>query len=322
MAIIKAQQRNLRTPNAADTVQSSVRIIIPTLNAGTQWGQLIAAIQGNMPPQQVLIVDSSSTDATVELARKAGFEVEVRPRSEFNHGATRQLAAAMSEDYELLIFMTQDAMLAGEADIGKLIAAFKDSDIGAAYGRQLPHKEAGPLEVHARLFNYPEKSAVRTLSSKEQLGFKAIFISNSFAAYRRVALQGVGGFPVDTIFGEDTITAARLLKAGWKIAYVAEAQVYHSHSYTWRQEFRRYFDIGVLHQRESWLLEEFGGAGGEGARFVRSELRYLWPAHWWLIPSALIRTALKLAGYRLGRLEKHLPTELKRRFSMNGGYWK
>ncbi len=154
-----------------------------------------------------------------------------------------------------------------------------------------------------------------------KIGFKSIFISNSFAAYRREALMAVGGFPRNVIFGEDTVTAAKLLLSGWKIAYVAEAQVYHSHSYSWRQEFRRYFDIGVLHARESWLLEEFGGAGGEGGRFVRSELSYLWPKHWWLIPSALIRTALKLVGYRLGRIEKKLSVRWKRRLSMHRRFW-
>ena len=132
----------------------------------------------------------------------------------------------------------------------------------------------------------------------------------------------VGGFPQDVIFGEDTITAAKFLLAGWKIAYVAEAQVYHSHSYTWRQDFKRYFDIGVLHARENWLLKEFGSAGGEGSRFVRSELNYLWPRYWWLIPSALIRTALKLVGYRLGRIENKLSLGWKRKLSMHPNFWK
>lgn len=82
----------------------------------------------------------------------------------------------------------------------------------------------------------------------------------------------------------------------WKIAYVAETWVCHSYSYTVKQDFKRYFDIGVLHAREKWLLQEFGSAGCEGSRFVRSELNYFWPRYWWLIPSALIRTGLKLCS--------------------------
>jgi rhamnosyltransferase len=123
------------------------------------------------------------------------------------------------------------------------------------------------------------------------------------------------------IFGEDTVTAGRLLLKGWKIAYVAEARIYHSHAYTWLQEFRRYFDIGALHRRESWLQKSFGQAGGEGRRFVASELRCLWRNAPWLIPSAIIRTGVKLAAYRIGRLEHHLSPALKRKLSMHKEFW-
>ena len=61
-----------------------------------------------------------------------------------------------------------------------------------------------------------------------------------------------------------------VILAKYKIAYVAGACVYHSHPHTWKQKFSRYFDIGVLHSRESWFLNEFGKTGGEGARFALS----------------------------------------------------
>ena len=125
----------------------------------------------------------------------------------------------------------------------------------------------------------------------------------------------VGGFPANVIFGEDTITAARLLLAGFKVAYVADACVYHSHAYTKVQEFKRYFDIGVLHSRERWLLEEFGRADGEGKRFVLSELRYLRAKGRRQVPSALVRTGIKFIGYRLGRMEALLTPNIKRQLS-------
>jgi rhamnosyltransferase len=153
------------------------------------------------------------------------------------------------------------------------------------------------------------------------LGFKSIFISNSFAAYRRSALLAVGGFPNDVIFGEDTVVAAKLLLADWSIAYVAEAKAYHSHPYSIGQEFQRYFDIGVLHTREAWLGDKFGSANGEGLRFVRSELDYLRRTRMRLIPSALLRTASKWIGYRLGRKESKLSIRWKRKLSMHSQFW-
>jgi rhamnosyltransferase len=162
---------------------------------------------------------------------------------------------------------------------------------------------------------------VRSLASRAQLGIKAVFLSNSLAAYRRSALMCVGGFPTNVIFGEDMLTAARLLLAGYKVAYVAEACVYHSHSYTMVQEFKRYFDIGVLHCREPWLLDEFGQATGEGKRFVLSELRYLQEQDAWQIPSALVRTGIKFLGYRLGRMEARFTPNIKRQLSMHPRFW-
>ncbi|MBB5317198.1 glycosyltransferase family 2 protein [Tunturibacter empetritectus] len=297
-------------------------VVIPTLNAVKDWHRLAPPLLESMASDRVLILDSSSVDGTADLAKAAGFRVHTIAKSEFNHGGTRQVAVELLPDAEVLVFLTQDVELAQPDAISLLLEAFVDPAVAAAYGRQLPRRSATPIEAHARLYNYPEQSSVRTWASREQFGFKTIFLSNSFAAYRRNALMAVGGFPCDVIFGEDTITAARLLMAGWKVAYVAEAQVYHSHNYTWVQEFKRYFDIGALHAKEDWLLDKFGRAGGEGSRFVRSELRYLWQSSKLLIPSALFRTVIKLAGYKFGSLEKKLSLEWKRRLSMHPAFWK
>lgn len=296
-------------------------VIIPTLNAEREWSSFASALLACTEPDRVLIVDSASTDHTVELAKQAGFHVLQIPRAAFSHGGTRQWAADLVQDPEIVVYLTQDAILAQADTLQKLLAAFEDPTVGAAFGRQLPRREAGPIEVHARLFNYPAESHIRTLATREELGFKTIFLSNSFAAYRRVALGAVGGFPPDVILGEDTIIAARLLLNDWKIAYVADACAYHSHPYTSWQEFQRYFDTGVLHAREKWLLQAFGRTGGEGKRFVRSELRYLYQADARLIPTALVRTIAKFIGYRLGRMESLLGIGFKRQLSMHSHFW-
>lgn len=296
-------------------------VIIPTLNASKDWPLFAPALNACVKPEQVLIVDSESTDGTVELAHAAGFQVVSVKRTEFNHGGTRQMAAKLQPDADILIYMTQDAILAEPNALANLMAAFSDPQVGAAYGRQLARPQAEAIEAHARSYNYPATSEVRSLSNRKQLGLKTAFLSNSLAAYRRSALMDVCGFPENVIFGEDMVTAARLLLAGYKLAYVSEACAYHSHPYTKGQEFRRYFDIGVLHSRECWLLDEFGQANGEGMRFVLSELNYLWRHDIRRIPSSLLRTLTKLLGYRLGRMEARLPLSLKRRLSMHRTFW-
>ena len=297
------------------------RIVIPTLNAAKEWECFASAILKCVSPEHVLIIDSSSRDRTVELAHSCGFKVHIIAADAFNHGCTRQLALQLLSDVEIVVYMTQDAVLANAGSVKILLQSFENKTIAAAFGRQLPRPNASPIEAHARLFNYPALSSIRAFNDRKRLGLKTIFISNSFAAYRRAALESVGGFPRNVIFGEDMLAAANLLLEGWQLAYVADAAVYHSHSYTLAQDLRRNFDIGVAHSRNSLILRQFGSAGGEGRRFVKSEVVYLWRRDPWLVPSALVRTFLKLLGYRLGLMERNLPLGLKRRLSMNRSFW-
>ena len=84
----------------------------------------------------------------------------------------------------------------------------------------------------------------------------------------------------------------------------------------------RYFDVGVFHRRNAWLRDEFGKAEGEGFRFLRNELAFLWRTDRSAIPTSLVRTLAKYAGYRLGMMEARLSRGIKTRISMQPGYWR
>jgi rhamnosyltransferase len=297
-------------------------VVVPTLNAAKLWPAFYEGLRRQgLEPQQIFVIDSSSTDGTPELARAAGYRVLSIARSEFNHGGTRQFAAQLLQPVDILVYLTQDAILASDDAIVRLVRPFEDPSIGATFGRQLPRVGAGPIESHARSFNYPAESQLRTLAARNALGFKAIFCSNSFAAYRTSALSAVGGFPNNVIVSEETVVFARLLLRGWKTAYVADAMVHHSHYYPYSEEFRRYFDVGVLHAREPWLLDEFGKVDGEGLRFFISQLNCLWPRHAYLVPDGLVRLFIRYTGYKVGRLERKLSPALAKRLSQQKHYW-
>jgi rhamnosyltransferase len=301
---------------------SKVGLIVPTLNAGDDWPNwLMALAQQTRQPDRLLLIDSSSSDDTVALAKDQGFEIRVIDQSAFNHGGTRQWAVELLNDMELIIFLTQDAVLADSRAIEHLLMAFDEPSVVTAYGRQLPHPHACPIAAHAIIFNYPQHNQIRGLADRDLYGIKSAFISNSFAAYRRDVLMQVGGFPLNTIMNEDTFVAGLMLKTGLKIAYQADAQVFHSHDYGLWDDFKRYFDIGVFHVNTPWLQQSFGGVVGDDWRFVLSELVYLVKFAPGLIASAIIRTGLKGLGYKLGLLHKHLPTALKPYLSMHKAYW-
>ena len=298
-------------------------IVIPVLNAGAHLPDLLPALaRQGLPPERFLVVDSESTDGSADAFRQFGATVVGIERRTFNHGGTRQRAVEMRPDVDIVLMMTQDAIPQRDDSIARLVDAFADPLVGMAYGRQLPRPSARGIERHARLMNYPPLSETRGLEHRAHSGVKTVFCSDSFAAYRVAALAAVGGFPDDAFFAEDQLVAGKMLTEGWRIAYRGDAEVVHSHDYSVAEEFRRYFDVGVFHGRNGWLIETFGAAEGEGLRFVRSELAYLARHDPAQLPSAMLRTLAKYAGYKLGSRETKLPSQWKQRLSMQPFYWR
>ncbi len=197
----------------------------------------------------------------------------------------------------------------------------KDS-IAVSYGRQLPSFDADEIAAHLRGFNYRDTSCIRNFGDRDVLGLETVFNSNSCAAYLKKSLAEINYFKKGLIFGEDTCAVGRLLENNYSIAYVAEALVYHSHNYEWYEEFCRYFDIGVFHTDEAWLLKTYGGTSRRGKQYVRSGIAHLYHhGYYGLIGDFVVRVALKLIGYHLGRRYEKIPAKLVSKLSMNKAYW-
>ena len=299
-------------------------LCIPTYNAGNQWQDWIVAYQQQtLKADEVVVVDSSSSDQTTKWAEEAGFSVHSIPQAVFNHGGTRNQAVKFAEHFaDIIVFMTQDAILASPDSLANLLASFADPNVAAVCGRQLPHANATPLAAHARYFNYPAQSRLKSKADIPTLGIKTAFMSNSFAAYRRSVFEELGGFPDNTILAEDMYLTANMVLAGYKIAYCAEATVFHSHNYTLRQELQRYFDTGVFQQEQAWIQQTFGKAASEGKKFVLSELKFLVKNAPHLLPKALLSTLAKWIGFKLGYHYQTLPYAWRKALSMHKGYWK
>ena len=299
-----------------------VQIIIPIYRPDDKFLCLLQMIKKqslhNLP---VLIIDSGKGAPYADEIKEMNVQVRTIDSRDFNHGGTRQWGMELCSEADLYVFLTQDAILADERSIENLVATFGDDRVGCAYGRQLPHSNAGIFGMMARAFNYPSQSHIYSFEDRKQYGIKTAFISNSFAAYRKEAIEEVHGFPQNTILSEDMCVAAKMLLKGWRVAYAAEALVYHSHDYSVIQEFKRYFDIGVFHVRESWIQREFGRAEGEGKRFVITELRYILKHCPYRIFEMALRDGMKFLGYRLGLCESKIRYSWKKRLSMTARYW-
>jgi rhamnosyltransferase len=300
----------------------TISVIIPTLN-GEKWLDtlLFSLKEQTLLPTEILLVDSGSSDGTLSIARRHGVRIHEIEGKNFDHGGTRTLAAGLVSG-DILVYMTQDAIPETKDALQLLVQPLSEERIAATYGRQLPAKGANIFSEHLRLFNYPAQSEIRCWQDKNTFGFKTIFISNSFAAYRRDVLAAHGFFPSKLLFGEDTLTVAKLVENGYCVAYVSEARVWHSHNYSIAQDFKRYFDIGVFHVNQKRQLMKFGGPGGAGRKYVLSELAMLaGRKKYSLLPESVVRNLGKYIAYNMGKRYKVFPRWFTKRLSMNSNWW-
>ncbi len=114
-------------------------ILIPTKNGAEDLEACLAAIytQKGTGPFEVIVIDSGSTDGTLEIAGRYPVRIEKIPPETFHHARTRNYAASLANG-EFLVFLSQDAIPASDAWLRTTISNFNDQSVGATYGRQLP----------------------------------------------------------------------------------------------------------------------------------------------------------------------------------------
>lgn len=309
-------------------MQQSVDVIVLTFKPQKQVFRLIEALEKQTCPIQKLIIMNTEEKYFNALFYGTGFlekykniEVHHVSQREFDHARTRTKGAGYS-DADILVFMTQDALPADETLIETLVAALaQDEKVAAAYARQLPYPDCRETERFTRDFNYPAESVLKSYADIDKMGIKTFMCSNVCAAYDRATFDALGGFVKKAVFNEDMLYAAKAVKAGFRIAYAAEARVFHSHNYTCMQQFRRNFDLGVSQAEHPEVFAEVSSES-EGGRLVRDTAKHLRKTgNTGQIPYLIVSSACKYMGYLLGTHYKRLPYGIIKWCSSSKGYW-
>ena len=303
----------------------SVDVIIPTYRSDDKLDKLLKMLYlQTVRPDRVIILHTEEFEGQEQpLPVIEGSNITVVPieKKYFDHGGTRKYGASLSKA-DIILFMTQDAVPADDLLIEKLLEPYEDPWVAATYARQLPDEKANLLERYTRYFNYPKHSRVKSHEDLEELGIKTFFCSDVCASYRNAVYQEIGGFVDKTIFNEDMIMAAAMIKKGCQVVYMAEAKVIHSHKYSYVQQFTRNFDLGVSHNQ---YVEVFHGvkSESEGLELVKKTLCYLLEKKkFHLIPELIISSGFKFVGYQMGKRYDIFSKDFVIRCSMNKDYWK
>lgn len=302
---------------------SSLRlsVIIPTRNAEKYIKNLIdKLLSQKLKPDEIIIIDTASKDNTrkiCELYEAVKF-IQIQD-GEFDHGGTRNKAARLANG-DVLVFMTQDAIPQNDDFLEELVKHLEEG-ISASYGRQIPRESAGELEVFARKFNYPDRDIIKSSNDINELGVKAFFLSNVSSAFRKDDFWNIGGFPESTIMNEDMIIASKLLFKGKKVFYASKAIVIHSHSYTYLQQFKRNFDVGVVFVDSSHYFNGIKSES-EGIKYVKKAIKYLVSiGKWYLIPHLIVDCGFRFLGYKAGKNYKKIPIKVVKKMSMHSFYF-
>ncbi|MBQ2406054.1 MAG: glycosyltransferase family 2 protein [Lachnospiraceae bacterium] len=310
-------------------MQYSVDVVLLTYKPKEQVLQLIDLLEKQTYPVEKIIIINTEEKYFRKIFYETGFmkkynnlEVYHISEKEFDHGKTRNKAVKYSES-DIFICMTQDAIPDNEFLVENLVKALMDKpDIAAAYARQLPLADCREIERYTREFNYPDKSCVKSIADIDRLGIKTFFCSNVCAAYNRKIFENQGKFICRTIFNEDMIYAGKAIKAGYRIAYCAEARVRHSHNYTCLQQLKRNFDLGVSQSDHPEVFADISSSS-EGMRLVKDTIVHLWNTNnKRYIPYLIVSSAYKYIGYKLGLNYNKLPDKMIKKCTMNINYWR
>lgn len=233
-------------------MKQDATVALLTFNGEKFLEELLKAVFGQQTDKkyEVLIIDSGSTDRTLEIIDKfPDVRLHKIPNDQFGHGRTRNLAVEMAQG-GIVLFLTQDAVPSHEKWLDYMLEPFSISEkVSIVFGRQIPRPDcfATLKREVATVFNSlgADGSVVlhRQTDLTDKLGITNTFFSDANSAVRKSAMQKVPFRDVN--YAEDQALGIDMLAAGYIKAYAPLGSVIHSHNYPLRQYFKRKFDESV-----------------------------------------------------------------------------
>lgn len=304
-------------------------VLIPVKNGGALLGEVLDAIHAQKAPWpfEVRIVDSGSSDGSVELARSRGVDVVTIPPKEFGHGRTRNMLAAASGG-EFLVFLTQDAKPATDEWLVNLVEGCDaDPAVAGAFGPHRAYPQARHIthrELQEHFAGFGDGVTLVRIDDEERFksdaGYRQYlhFFSSNNSCLRRSVWEKI---PLpDVAFAEDQTWALQIVKAGYSKAFVPKAVVFHSHDFGVWETFQRNFDEARSFERyfgyhmQSALPIALRASAGL-ARRDHSWLKQAGVRGWSLLKNSVYMCGIEVArttGQLLGTRHQSLPVWFQR----------
>ena len=217
---------------------SVVSVVMRSHNDMPIVAETLRRLQTQRRPFVLVAFDNASTDGTLEEIRKYTDRIHHVPAGAYVPGRVLNQAMAAT-DGEFVVFLNSDCTPRDDCMLDALLAGFANEKVAAVFGRQMPRPDCRPLMV---------KDTEETYGDGSRQRFWRHCFSMAVSAIRRPVWERLP-FKEDLAYSEDIDWTWRARGCGYEIRYAAGARVTHSHNYTLRQFYQRYFGEGRAEAR-------------------------------------------------------------------------
>ena len=247
----------------------TIEIICPIYNGKDYIESLDKSlkIQKNVQIDRISYILTESTDNSEEILKSINANYSIVKKENFSHSKTRE-DVAMKSTSDILVFITMDIDIKDDDWLEKLTKPLETGEADAAFSRQLTKYDN--IEKYTREKNYPDKSYIVDETSLKTMGMRAFFFSDASSCIKTKVFKELNGYDGKVLpTNEDQYIAYKMITNGYKIKYCADSVVYHSHNFTLKQVYKRYYDTGRFYKMENYL-DKYGTnkTGGGLAKYI------------------------------------------------------
>ena len=230
-----------------------IEIICPLYNAENYIKHLHESflIQEGISDLTISYVLTKSSDSSEEILLKLNANYILINPCDFSHSLTREMMAFKS-NADIIVFVTQDVIIRDRFWLKNLVKDIGRDGIAASYSRQICNNKS--IESYTRSKNYPDYSFVVDSSDLESKGLRTFFFSDASGAIDLNIFKSLNGYDGKKLpISEDMYFAYKLIMNGYKIKYCSDSIVEHSHDFSFKELYKRYYDTGVFFKENSYL---------------------------------------------------------------------
>lgn len=261
---------------------------------------------------------TETNDGSKELLDEIGASYDIVKAEEFSHSYTREKAAYEAKG-DIIVFITQDIIINDNNWLYNLIKDIKSGICDAAFSKQICTNKT--IEKYTRMKNYPDEDRIASRERVDELGILSYFYSDAASAIRKDVFVKLKGYDKkDLLTNEDMYIAYKLINNGYKIKYCSDSQVIHSHKYTYKSLFKRYFDQGVFLKQHSYIKES--GANSSAIALVKFVFtQALKEGNVKAILDIIPNFSVRFIANKMGNRYEKLPMDKILKYTSNKNYW-